>query len=58
MLCWLRRGKQSFSFEAPLTELPCCGVRQLTVDVIRAYHWGARYLVEMEVFPSSRFTYA
>ncbi len=23
--------------------------RQLTVDVIRAYHWGARYLVEMEV---------
>lgn len=27
---------------------------QLTVDVIRAYHWGARYLVEMEVRPPWR----
>ena len=28
--------------------------RQLAVDVIRAYHWGARYLVEMEVLPRPR----
>ena len=53
-----RRGNQSLRLGAPLTNLPCCGVRQLTVDVIRAYHWGARYLVEMEVFPYLRAPHA